>query len=589
MTFLRFGKNWQSKGEFLNAIQLPKNSQYKELWENSDEYKQGTTAANAVVVGDEEAESEEERVAEREEERVVESEVNHQQDVVHENRIEPAEPEDERIEPVPRRSRAITELDSDFAPGFIEPRRSTRESNSPTNMVPGRLRGRAPGRPVKEQEKEDGLQRDTVLRDYYVKPPYGNLSKLEGAGVTKMTIESTYLLPIKMAEYYKGFEYASKIKLLLYGPPGCGKTFCVKALAGAISEEAGDEPQQVFNYEEDEFPLMRIFDINASTIKGGTHGDDDKNISRIWDFISTSVDEEREKNRDGRRMGWNRTGAIIFLDEFEAVGLSRKLVHGENHSITSLLTVLDGVREYKSIRVVAATNIPWNLDSALLSRFPAQVFIDLPTDKTRMAVVRAFLKKLGEILEGANDKTTQTRMSAFVNRVCDVTGVATNADFILETALKKYGYMDVKGKSVHRDNGRRGRTDARSPYGYSLRDLDNYLTRFHTNLVAIWEYLLSTKTNPPGHDVTFNETIEHAFSRTIELFKTVTIKKAGENRATVFAENKLTVDFVYLVYSSLLEETAATQTSSINLDEYASLIYYKLTGIVPPEEKKPKD
>lgn len=453
----------------------------------------------------------------------------------------------------------------------------------------GKKKGPKQNQSRNSNDDDEGPADDTILDEYYLKPKYGNLSVLTGAGTTKFVIESSYLMPYKMVHYYAGFDYANSIKLLMYGPPGCGKTFCVKALAGAISEEGGpekgDKVGQEFGIGDGlyKYPLMRIFDINSSTIKGKFHGGDDANINRIWNTIAASIKAEKESNSEKNRPGYERTGAIIFLDEFESVGRSRTL--GVNHSITSMLTVLDGVRQFEGLRIVAATNIPWNLDSAILSRFQVHVFVDLPTDRTRQALAGKFFDKLKKVMWMIPIRSTNTNFLSptlkdkFVRKVADMTGVKLEADDTLNDILKKKYNLDNIGKKIHKENGRTGKADAVYLYGYSLRDLNSFLNQFHSNLIIMWEYFLSIQGS--HHDVTYIENLIMRFPKSCEFVLAFKYVKSDINEPFQMKE-----DFVEGIHEKLLLETSKTQGSSINIDEYVSLVYYSITGQPPPKKEE---
>ena len=468
-------------------------------------------------------------------------------------------------------------------PSYVPIRKTT-----PKNTQ-GKKRNPKQNQTRNSNDDDEGPRDDTILEEYYLKPKYGNLSVLAGAGTTKFVIESSYLMPYKMVHYYAGFDYANSIKLLMYGPPGCGKTFCVKALAGAISEEGGpekgDKVGQEFGVGDGlyKYPLMRIFDINSSTIKGKFHGGDDANINRIWNTIAASIKAEKEFNFEKNRPGYERTGAIIFLDEFESVGRSRTL--GVNHSITSMLTVLDGVRQFEGLRIVAATNIPWNLDSAILSRFQVHVFVDLPTDRTRQAVAGKFFDKLKMVMWMTQISMTSTNFlysptlkEKFVRKVSDMTGVKLEADDTLNVALKKKYNFDNNGKRSHKENGRTGKADAVHLYGYSLRDLNSFLNQFHSNLIIMWEYFLSIQES--HHEVTYIENLIMRFPKSCEFVSTFKYVKSDINEPFQMKE-----DFVEGIHEILLLETSKTQGSSINIDEYVSLVYYSITGQPPPKKE----
>ena len=158
---------------------------------------------------------------------------------------------------------------------------------------------------------------------------------------------------------YRGDE--NGIQVLLYGPPGTGKTHFVKCLAGEMKCKIA---------------VVQIKDVMASLV-----GDGAKIISEIF---AQAAEEER---------------CIIFFDEIDAIAASRE---GEDsrhtkEQLTTLLTNMDGFTSKAKpgqLRIViAATNRPWALDSAVKrgGRFDTQIYIPLPDADARKTLIRMAL------------------------------------------------------------------------------------------------------------------------------------------------------------------------------------------------------
>jgi len=91
--------------------------------------------------------------------------------------------------------------------------------------------------------------------------------------------------------------------------------------------------------------------------------------------------------------------SIVFIDEFDSITLSRDAETGDasRKVLSTLLSELDGFQDKKSdelLLTLAATNAPWDLDEAILSRFPLRIYIPLPDTKSCEEIIKIQLKGL---------------------------------------------------------------------------------------------------------------------------------------------------------------------------------------------------
>lgn len=168
--------------------------------------------------------------------------------------------------------------------------------------------------------------------------------KVYGMDAFKAKLMDTYVQPML---YPHLFDAKSVKNILLYGPPGTGKTFVARAIARRIQQElvGAHQPQQVL------FFIPQKNDLNS------------KYASESGQKI-TCMFQRAEQNRPDLNM--------IFVDEIDDLVKDRSESHPgsvtNSDSVTAFLQVLDGAISYPHVYFVAATNYPWKLDAAFLSR-----------------------------------------------------------------------------------------------------------------------------------------------------------------------------------------------------------------------------
>lgn len=191
-----------------------------------------------------------------------------------------------------------------------------------------------------------------------VRRPTTSFNDVGGLEPLKQRIRMDIILPFQQPEMFKA--YGKKIGggLLLYGPPGCGKTHIARATAGEVKAR---------------FIPMGIEDVLDMYL-----GEGEKKLAAVF-----------RKARD-------ETPAIIFIDEVDALGGKRKSMrHSSGRTLVSqLLTEMDGGGERnEGVLVVGATNAPWDVDVALKrpGRFDRLVFVPPPDQVARVEILKILL------------------------------------------------------------------------------------------------------------------------------------------------------------------------------------------------------
>ena len=249
--------------------------------------------------------------------------------------------------------------------------------------------------------------------------------------------------------------------VLLVGPPGTGKTLLAKAIAGEAK--------------------VPFFAISGS------------------DFEEMFVGVGASRMRDMFAEAKKRAPCIVFIDEIDSIGQKRTGAgaiggqHAYEQTLNTMLVEMDGFDANEGVIVIAATNRPDTLDSALLrpGRFDRQVFIDLPTLKGREEILK---------LHGARIKFAPgTELNKIARGTPGFSG-ADLANLLNEAALlatrKKLEGVDEKTLEEARDKVLWGRE--RKSAGYSQRDRE--ITAWHESGHAILQLLLPN--TDPLHKVT---------------------------------------------------------------------------------------
>jgi len=172
--------------------------------------------------------------------------------------------------------------------------------------------------------------------------------------------------------------------LLFFGPPGTGKTALIKAAVNELQQASSRKTALIkaaVNELQQASSNIRVlfFAPTAADLKGKYFGESEKNIKAVFECASSAACSSSSSSSD-QDAATTTTASIIFLDEVETLaGRRDKDSSGfMTTTVNALLQAMDGVETPPNVAVIAATNYPWELDTAFLRRFSETIAVDMP-------------------------------------------------------------------------------------------------------------------------------------------------------------------------------------------------------------------
>ena len=248
----------------------------------------------------------------------------------------------------------------------------------------------------------------SAMREVVIESPNVSWNDIGGLHEVKQELQEAVEWPMKYNEVFMHMDANPPKGILLYGPPGTGKTLLAKAVA--TESEA-----------------------NFISVKGP-------------EFMSKWVGESEKAVRETFRKARQAAPCVIFFDEIDAIAPSRGGLTGDSHvterMISQLLTELDGLEDLKDVTVIAATNRPDIIDTALLrpGRFDKLLYIKNPDKEARKEIFKIHLKKkplADDVDIDELAKKTENYTGADIAAVCNQAVMEGIREYI-----KKYGKVD---------------------------------------------------------------------------------------------------------------------------------------------------
>jgi transitional endoplasmic reticulum ATPase len=212
---------------------------------------------------------------------------------------------------------------------------------------------------VTEGKVRASWEEEPAAPNFDIERPKITFGDIGGMDKVKEEIGLKIIHPLTHPEIYKAYGKAIGGGILMYGPPGCGKTHLARATAGEI--KAG-------------FISIGIHDVLDMWI-----GSSERNLHQLFD--------------QARRT----KPSVLFFDEVDALGASRSDMRQSagRQLINQFLSEMDGVKASNDgVLILAATNAPWHLDSAFRrpGRFDRIIFVPPPDTKARAEILRLMVK-----------------------------------------------------------------------------------------------------------------------------------------------------------------------------------------------------
>jgi vacuolar protein-sorting-associated protein 4 len=219
-----------------------------------------------------------------------------------------------------------------------------------------------PGEPKEgETKEEEGLYSaeeqeiiDSISGTILTESPNVKWIDIAGLEGSKQALREAIVLPIMRPELFTGARKPWS-GILLFGPPGCGKTLLARA--------AATECEATF------------FSVSSADLLSKWLGESEKLISSLF------------------KVARIKAPSLIFMDEIDSVATKRGEGHeggGERRVKTQLLAEIQGIKSgsKKPLLVLGATNRPWDIDTAMLSRFEKKVYVPLPDLPARVGIFK---------------------------------------------------------------------------------------------------------------------------------------------------------------------------------------------------------
>ena len=246
-----------------------------------------------------------------------------------------------------------------------------------------------------------------------VAPSDVKLADVAGMEDVKARLEISLLGPIRNPELMRAYKVSARGGLLLYGPPGCGKTFLAKAVSGEID--------------------ANFYPVGISDVLQQWLGNSERAVHEIFEVARRNAP------------------CVLFIDEVDALGMRRANMRGDSGLrtvVNALLAEMDpATSDNTDVYVLGATNAPWDVDPALRrpGRFDRVIFVGLPDSEARAEIVRVHLRE--RPVAGIDPKSIAARTDGFTGadlaHICDTATQLAMADSARSGQVRPISMDDI--------------------------------------------------------------------------------------------------------------------------------------------------
>jgi SpoVK/Ycf46/Vps4 family AAA+-type ATPase len=209
--------------------------------------------------------------------------------------------------------------------------------------------------------ENDGIGNNKNEEIIVTEKPMVSWGEVVGLDVAKKAVKEAIVYPVQRPDL---FPLGWPRGILLFGPPGCGKTLLAAAVATEID--------------------ANFYSIDAASIMSKWLGEAEQNVSKLFN--------------NARKVANEGKAAIVFVDELDSLmGNHSNEVGGEIRVKNQFLKEMDGITDKGKnlhIYVIGATNKPWDLDWAFIRRFQKRILVPLPDSSTRLNMMQHYSSTL---------------------------------------------------------------------------------------------------------------------------------------------------------------------------------------------------
>ncbi|MHA1413100.1 MAG: AAA family ATPase [Promethearchaeota archaeon] len=268
------------------------------------------------------------------------------------------------------------------------------------------------GDQISPRSEEEQELLDTISNTILTESPDVKWTDIAGLDNCKQALREAIVLPILKPELFTGARKPWS-GILLFGPPGCGKTLLAKA--------AATECKATF------------FSVSSADLLSKWLGESEKLISSLF------------------KLARLKAPSLIFMDEIDSIATKRGEGHeggGERRVKTQLLSEIQGIRSKpdKPMLVLGATNRPWDLDVAMLSRFEKKVYVPLPDLQARIGIFKIHTAGVNSALTEEDYVELGVRSEGYSGR--DISNVCREVIMMPIRELDMSGLLEDSSKEV---------------------------------------------------------------------------------------------------------------------------------------------